>query len=128
MEPKGLSEQLDAPHFRAYHVRAGLWLAALISGAFACTAAVGGDAPDEYEGLPAGPGQDEVYAICSGCHSVKLVVQQGLSRESWEETLDWMVDEQGMAEMDAETRTIVLDYLATQLGTDHRPARVQGLR
>lgn len=109
-------------------MRASLWLAALVSGAFASAAVAADTPPDEYEGLPPGVGQEEVYAICSGCHSVKLVVQQGLSRDSWDETLDWMIDEQGMAEMDAETRTIVLDYLATQLGTSHRPARGPGLR
>ena len=78
---------------------------------------------DDYDGLPEGEGRDEVYVICSGCHSIKLVAQQGLSRDSWQESLEWMVDEQGMTEMDPETHTLVLDYLATHLGIDHRPPR-----
>lgn len=78
---------------------------------------------DDYGGLPEGEGRDEVYVICSGCHSIKLVVQQGLSRDSWQESLEWMVDEQGMPEMDSETHILVLDYLSEHLGTDHRPPR-----
>lgn len=78
---------------------------------------------DDYGGLPDGEGRDEVYVICSGCHSIKLVVQQGLTRDSWQESLEWMVDEQGMPEMDPETHTLVLDYLSDHLGIDHRPPR-----
>ena len=50
-------------------------------------------------------------------------MQQGLSRDSWAESLDLMVVEQGMAEMDPETYAIVLDYLSQYLGPDHRPPR-----
>jgi len=76
---------------------------------------------DGYDGLPEGEGREEVYIICSGYHSIKLVAQQGLSRDSWQESLDWMVEEQGMPEMDPETQSLVIDYLAKYLGTDHRP-------
>ncbi len=37
---------------------------------------------DDYDLLPEGEGHDEVYGICSGCHSIKLMVPQGLSRDS----------------------------------------------
>ena len=40
----------------------------------------------------------------------------GLDRASWEETLDWMVEEQGMPPLDAESQVLVLDYLATHYG------------
>ncbi|MDX1575677.1 MAG: hypothetical protein R3285_05760, partial [Kiloniellales bacterium] len=53
----------------------------------------------DYGGLPPGPGQEEVYYTCQPCHSLKIVVQQGLTRDSWEETLVWMVEEQGMPEL-----------------------------
>jgi len=49
----------------------------------------------------------------------------GISRESWDETLDWMVEEQGMAELDADMRKIILDYLSEYLNIDHRPAHVK---
>ena len=78
---------------------------------------------EDYDGLPEGEGRDLVHVVCDGCHSIKLVVQQGLDRDSWEETLDTMVEEQGMPEMDAESYQIVLDYLSEHLGRDHRPPR-----
>ena len=80
---------------------------------------------DDYDLLPEGEGRDETFGLCSGCHSIKLVVQQGLPRWRWDELLDWMVADQGMAEVDAETRKIVLDYLDKHLNTDHRPTYIQ---
>jgi len=43
------------------------------------------------------------------------VVQQRLSRDVWDETLDWMVEEQTMPELDPEERAVILDYLSTFL-------------
>ncbi|OEF56160.1 cytochrome C [Enterovibrio norvegicus] len=57
-----------------------------------------------------------VASTCSVCHSLHLVVQQGLSRDSWDETLEWMVDEQGMDGLDDGDHERVLDYLATYYG------------
>jgi hypothetical protein len=74
-----------------------------------------------YGGLPEGENRVLVFALCSGCHSVKLVTQQGMTRAKWGETLDWMVEQQGMAELDPQTETQVLDYLAEHFNTDHRP-------
>jgi len=90
-------------------------------------APVSADSDDEYEGLPAGKGRDEVYGYCGACHSVRLVTQQGLSRDAWNETLEWMVEEQGMGELDGETNKLILDYLSEFLNTDHRPAHVKTL-
>jgi hypothetical protein len=83
------------------------------------------DGDDDYDGLPPGKGREDVFSYCDACHSAKLVAQQGLSRESWDETLDWMVEEQGMAEPDDEMRALILDYLSEYLNTDHRPAHVK---
>lgn len=66
--------------------------------------------------LPAGKGREEVFYVCSVCHSIKLVIQQGLSRDSWKETLNWMVEEQGMNPLDEATHALVLDYLAEHFG------------
>ncbi|MEM8951009.1 MAG: aldehyde dehydrogenase [Pseudomonadota bacterium] len=69
--------------------------------------------PDEalLASLPEGPGKEETFYACHGCHSFRLVAQQGLSRKHWDETLDWMVEEQGMPELDEEERALILDYL-----------------
>lgn len=77
-------------------------------------------AQDEERILPSGEGRETVRAICSGCHSVRLVAQQGMSRERWDDTVHKMVKEQGMPELDAETRETVLDYLAANLGVEKR--------
>lgn len=70
--------------------------------------------PDEalLASLPEGPGKEETFYACHGCHSFRLVAQQGLSHERWDEMLDWMVEEQGMPELEDEERTLILDYLA----------------
>ena len=75
---------------------------------------------DEWDGLPAGAGREEVYSLCGACHSLMIVKQQGLSRAAWDETLVWMVEEQGMPELDEESLGLVLDYLADHYGPDGR--------
>ncbi len=70
---------------------------------------------EDYAGLPPGPGREEVFYNCQACHSLKLVLQQRLSRDAWDETLVWMVEEQDMPEPDPEERKIILDYLGTYL-------------
>ena len=57
-----------------------------------------------------------VAAICSACHSLHMVAQQGLSRSRWDKMLDWMIEEQGMEELDGDNREAVLDYLSTYYG------------
>ena len=72
----------------------------------------------EYGVLHEAPGVDLTYAYCAGCHSEKLVAQQGLTREDWDQMLDWMVEEQGMAEIEEPDRSLVLDYLAEHYNVD----------
>ena len=74
------------------------------------------DDEEDWQGLPPGPGREEVFYTCQACHSLRIVVQQGLSRDSWEESLVWMVEEQGMPEPDPEDWTLMLDYLAEHYG------------
>ncbi len=97
--------------------RAPLVLVIALAG-FARTAAA-----DEWDGLPGGAGREEVYGLCGACHSLMIVKQQGLSRDAWAETMDWMVEEQGMPELDRETLDLVIDYLAEHYGVDRRAAR-----
>ncbi len=72
----------------------------------------------EYGVLVDAPGVEETYYSCVACHSERLVAQQGLTRAHWEELLEWMVEEQGMPELDPETKAIVLDYLAANYNVD----------
>jgi cytochrome c len=66
--------------------------------------------------MPDHPGKEEVFYTCNACHSIRLVTQQRLPRQRWDELLDWMVEEQGMTELTADERRMILQYLATQYG------------
>ncbi|MEM6354452.1 MAG: aldehyde dehydrogenase [Pseudomonadota bacterium] len=84
----------------------------------ACSLLAGPALADEYGVLFEAEGVEETYYNCAGCHSERLVAQQGMTRERWDSLLDWMVEEQGMAELVPEERTVILDYLATHYNTD----------
>lgn len=73
---------------------------------------------EDYDGLPEGPGREEVFYACQACHSLAIVKQQGMDRYSWDETLAWMTEEQGMEPLDPAELELVLDYLATHYGRD----------
>lgn len=89
------------------------YLATLAAGA---TAAAAVPAVDYGPDWPAGPGSAEAGQLCNSCHSLTLVKAQQLSRKTWDKLLDWMVEEQGMAEQPPETRELILDYLTTHFG------------
>lgn len=73
---------------------------------------------DNWDGLPPGPGREEVFYTCNACHSLKLVTQQGMSRSRWDDTLEWMVEEQGMSEFTNDNvKALVLDYLTQHFGS-----------
>lgn len=79
--------------------------------------------PQAWDGLPPGPGREEVFYTCQACHSLRIVQQQGLSRDSWDETLAWMVEDQGMEKPDAKTRKLILGYLAEHFGQSLKQAK-----
>jgi len=78
--------------------------------------------PDELAqwGLPLDLGREEVEIYCSACHSLRLVAQQGLTKDDWDELFDWMVEEQEMEEIPVEDRKLVLDYLSKHRGIDRK--------
>ena len=65
--------------------------------------------PEQY---PAGPHRDDTFYFCTACHSFRIVAAQGMSRERWNESLDWMVKRHNMPEVVGEDREKMLDYLA----------------
>lgn len=64
------------------------------------------------------PGVETTFYNCTACHSEMIVAQQGLTRDEWDEMLEWMVEEQGMYEIEEPERTEILDYLAAHYNTD----------
>lgn len=79
-------------------------------------AAAAAPARDFGPGWPAGPGQAETGELCDSCHSLAVVKQQRLSRETWDKLLTWMVEKQGMAAQSPERRALILDYLVQNFG------------
>lgn len=78
------------------------------------------DGGDEYEFgvLHNAPGVEATYYACTACHSEMIVAQQGLDREEWDKMFEWMVEEQGMSEIEEPDRTEILDYLEAHYNTD----------
>lgn len=64
------------------------------------------------ESLPEGPGREETFYGCVGCHNFAIVAQQGMSRERWDDVLRVMTERHGMPDYDGEMRALILDYLA----------------
>ena len=76
--------------------------------------------------VPDGPDRDEVVYLCTACHSSRLVRNQALSRERWDDTLTLMSERHGMPELAGEERARFLDYLAAHFGPSlggDRPGR-----
>lgn len=69
----------------------------------------GEETPEEF---PEGPGRDETFYACIACHNFKLVAAQGMSRQRWDETLDFMTARHNMPVIEGAERELILDYLA----------------
>ena len=81
--------------------------------------AVSGPAEAEDFGLMVrAPGASETFDACTPCHSERIVVQQGLTREQWDELMVWMVEEQEMEPIEDGALAVILDYLAEHYGPD----------
>ena len=46
------------------------------------------------------------------------MLQQRLSRDVWDETLEWMIEEQGMPQPEPDEYARILDYLGTYIAPD----------
>ncbi len=61
--------------------------------------------------LPGGPGRDETFYVCTACHGSAIVRQQGMTRELWSQTIDYMVERQKMEPLEAQLRALIVNYL-----------------
>lgn len=78
--------------------------------------------PDETpEQYPTGPHRDDAFYFCTACHSFRIVAQQGMSRDRWDESLDWMVERHKMPDVKGEDRRKILDYLSIAFPEKARP-------
>jgi hypothetical protein len=79
-------------------------------------AAAGQEVTEQPSVFPDGPYRDEVFYLCTACHSSRLVRNQAMSRERWDATLIWMSERHGMPELEGEDRARFLDYLTAHFG------------
>ena len=82
---------------------------------------------ERLEDLPAGAGREETFGLCTACHGYRLVANQGMTREKWDETLTWMTERHNMPDIQGAERVLILDYLATH-HPPKAPARAGGFR
>jgi hypothetical protein len=79
---------------------------------------------ESVEDLPAGPGREETFYMCVACHAYRVVSNQGLTRERWDETLTLMTERHKMVDVQGADRDLILDYLAQH--HPPKPATQQG--
>ena len=79
---------------------------------FTLTAALQSSSPD----LAPGEGRELVLTACTGCHTTDLIVSSQMSRKSWETTLTWMEETQGLERLEPAVRKAILDYLEKTQG------------
>jgi hypothetical protein len=67
------------------------------------------EAPEQF---PSAPHREETFYFCSACHNFKLIAAQGMSRDKWSETMDWMTVKHSMPKIEPDEREKIIDYLA----------------
>ena len=69
-------------------------------------------ADETPDALPEAPGREETFHACVACHGTAVIRRSRLTREGWDELMDWMTEKQGMARLEGEDRRVIVDYLA----------------
>lgn len=69
-------------------------------------------ADDKPELYPDAPHREQTFYACTACHSFKIVAAQGMTRQTWAETMTWMTAKHNLPKLDDKELDNVLDYLA----------------
>ena len=72
----------------------------------------GAGAQETPEALPEAPGREETFNTCIACHGTAVISRSRLSREGWDDLMDWMTEKHGMPRLEGEERRVIVDYLA----------------
>ncbi len=76
------------------------------------------DSDYEFGVLYNASGVEETFYGCTACHSERIIAQQGLPRDGWIESLEWMVEEQGMPVIEEPDYSIIINYLSEHYNID----------
>jgi hypothetical protein len=66
---------------------------------------------DDPAAYPDHPGREETVGLCTACHGFRIVAAQGMTREQWDGSLNWMTERHGMPAVEGDERRVLLDYL-----------------
>jgi hypothetical protein len=105
---------------------AALMLTVAVSGGSRSQPAPFNPREESVETLPAGPGREETFYLCTACHAYRLVSNQGMTREKWDETLSWMTERHNMPDVQGADRDLILAYLAEHHPPKPAPGRGAG--
>ena len=75
------------------------------------------------EALPDGNGREDTFYRCTACHSTAVIRRSRLSRERWDELMDWMTERHGMPPLEGEERRLIVGYLAGAFPPQERRRR-----
>ncbi|TPG59659.1 hypothetical protein EAH89_05320 [Roseomonas nepalensis] len=64
------------------------------------------------EALPDGHGREDTFYRCTACHGTAVIRRSRLSRDRWDELMDWMTERHGMPPLEGDERRLIVDYLA----------------
>ena len=79
---------------------------------------------DEASGFVIDDGWELTNAHCAACHSAKLVTQNRMDRDSWENTIRLMQAEHGLWDLGA-AETVIIDYLTRHYGLAKNTTRTR---
>jgi len=79
---------------------------------FALALPAAASAEETPAALPDAPGREETFYACTACHGTAVIRRSRLSREGWDELMDWMTEKHGMPRLEGEERRVIVDYLA----------------
>jgi len=86
--------------------------AALVGIALVLSAPASSSYDETPEVLAEGEGREETFYLCTPCHNTALIRRSGLTRQQWDELMDWMTERHGMNPLEGELRETIVNYLA----------------
>jgi hypothetical protein len=95
----------------------------MFAAAFLAAAPASAQEAESLDSLPDTPARELVFHTCTACHGAKIIRQQGLTRERWEETVDYMIERHNMPIPEPGDRKLIVEYLA-----QHFPPKQRGYR
>lgn len=72
----------------------------------------------ESSGLKPGEGREVVWVACTSCHTAEIIIASHMSRKTWDTTITWMEETQGLTKLESDVRELILDYLEQTQGLE----------